>query len=52
MDERLIAVDQTVPAAQKVALQPPFDGVLAEHLHDAAFGSEFAAVGVLREVLR
>jgi len=25
--------------------------VLAEHLHDPAFGSQIAAVGVLREIL-
>ena len=41
-----------MPAAQQVALQPSFDGVLAEHLHDPAFGSELAAVGVLGEILR
>jgi hypothetical protein len=40
-----------VPAAQDVALQPPFQGVLAEHLHDAPVGGQVAAVGVLREVL-
>jgi len=50
VDERLIAVDKTVAAGQQVALEPTFDGVFAEHLHDAAFGSEIAAVGVLREV--
>ena len=40
-----------MPAAQQVAFQPAFDGVLAEHLHDAAFGRQIAAVGILREVL-
>jgi hypothetical protein len=51
VDERLIAVDQTVPAGQQVALQPSFDCVLAEHLHNAAFGSEVSAVGILGEIL-
>ena len=40
-----------MPAARDVALQPPFQGVLAEHLHDAPVGGQVAAVGVLREVL-
>ncbi len=51
VDERLVAVDETVPAAQQVTLQPAFDGVLAEHLHDAAVRGQFAAVRVLREIL-
>ena len=37
VDKRLVAVDQAVPAAEDVALQPTFQGVLAEHLH-AAWG--------------
>ena len=51
VDERLVAVNQAVPAAQDVALQPPFQGVLAEHLHDAPVWGQVAAVGVLREIL-
>jgi hypothetical protein len=47
VDERLVAVDQAVPAAEDVALQPPFQGVLAEHLHDAPVRGQVAAVGVL-----
>jgi hypothetical protein len=42
---------QEAPAAEEVALQPPFQGVLAEHLHDAPVRGQVAAVGVLREVL-
>ena len=51
VNERLIAVDQAMPAAQNITLQPPFHGVLAEHLHDAAVRGKLAAVGVFREVL-
>jgi len=40
-----------MPAAQSVALQPPFHGVLAEASHDPPFLGQFAAVGVFREVL-
>jgi hypothetical protein len=39
VDERVIAVDESAPAAQNVTLQPPFNGVLAEHLHDAPSAS-------------
>jgi hypothetical protein len=50
MDERLVAVDQAVPAALQVAFEPAFNGVLAQHLHDPAFGSELGAVGVLGKI--
>jgi hypothetical protein len=51
VDERLIAVDETVPTAQDVTLQPSFHGVLTEHLHDPALKGQLASVGVLRKVL-
>src|SRR5262249_39989554 len=40
-----------MPAAQKVPLEPPFHGMLAEHLHDATVRSKVATVRVFREVL-
>ena len=40
-----------MPAAQDVTLQPPFHGVLAEHLHNSAVRCELPAVSILREVL-
>src|SRR5208282_2038550 len=49
--ERLIAVEQTVPATQDITLQPPFDGMLAQHLHHASIRRELAAVSVLWEIL-
>ena len=52
VDERLVAVEQAVPAAQNVAFKPPFHCMLAEHLHDAAVRGEIAAVGILREIFR
>src|SRR5208283_4629217 len=51
MDERLVAVEQTMSTAQDVTLQPSFDRMLAQHLHHASVGSKLAAVAVLREVL-
>src|SRR5262245_57713269 len=51
VNERLIAVNQAVPAAQNIALQPSFHGVLAEHFHDAAVRGKLAAVGVFRKIL-
>ena len=51
MNEGLIAVDQSMPAAQDITLQPPFDGVLTEHLHDATVRGQLPAVGVFREIL-
>ena len=36
VDERLVAVEQAVPAGQQVALEPALAQVLGEHLHDAA----------------
>ena len=51
VNERLIAVDQTMPAGEDVALQPPFHSVLAEHLHNATVRRKLPAVLVFREVL-
>ncbi len=40
MDERLVAVEQAVPAGQQVALQPALAEVLGEDLHHPAVGRE------------
>ena len=40
VDERLVAVEQPVPAGEQVALEPALALVLAEHLHHAAGGRE------------
>ena len=40
VDERLVAVEEAVPAGQQVALQPALAEVLAEHLHHAPVGRE------------
>src|SRR5208283_3717205 len=50
MDERLVAIEQTVPATQDITLQPSFDGMLAQHLHHASIRSELAAISVLGKV--
>ena len=39
-DERLVAIEQAVPTGEQIALQPAFALMLAQHLHDAAFGCE------------
>jgi hypothetical protein len=36
VDERLIAVEQPVPAGEQVALQPALAQMLGKHLHDPA----------------
>src|SRR6516164_4838325 len=51
MDERLIAVDQSVPAGQNVTLEPPFHCVLAEHLHNSTVRCKLTAVSIFRKVL-
>ena len=51
VDEGLIAVDQSMPAAQDVTLQPSLHGVLAEHFHHSAVRCK-CVVSILREVLR
>ena len=51
MDERLVAIEETVPAAQQVTLEPALDGVLAEHLHDPPVWGELTAVRVLGKIL-
>jgi len=40
MDERLVSVEEAVPAGQQVALEPALALVLAEHLDHAAIGGE------------
>ena len=47
--EGLVGVEEAVPAREQVAFEPAEQGVLREHLHDAAVGRELAAVGVLRQ---
>jgi hypothetical protein len=37
-------------ASQNVAFQPPFDGVLTQHLHNATLGGKLAAISVFREI--
>ena len=48
VDERFVGVEQAVAAGQEIAFEPAFERVLAEHLHDAAIGSDVCAVGVFR----
>jgi len=40
VDERLIAIEESVPAGQQVAFEPSLALVLAEHFHDASAGRE------------
>ena len=40
MDECLVAVEQAVPAGQRVALEPALAEVFAQHLHHPAIGRE------------
>ena len=47
VDERLVRIEESVPAGQQVAFQPAFERVLAEHLHHAAVGSDVGAIGIL-----
>ncbi len=51
VDEGLVAVEQAVPPAQDVPLEPALARVLREHLHDAAGRGQVAAVVVLLKVL-
>src|SRR5215475_7999714 len=51
MNERLIAVDKTMPPTKNVALQPTFHGVLAKHFHDSAIRRQLPPVGVFRKIL-
>ena len=50
VDEGLVGGEEAVTAGEDVALEPAFEGVLGEHLHDAAVGGHVGAVGVLGEV--
>ena len=40
VDERFVRGEQTVPAGEKIALQPTLAGCLAEHFHDSTFGAQ------------
>src|ERR1700722_13630610 len=50
--EGFVSGEEAVAASKNVAFKPALEGVLAEHLHDAARDVEFAATGILRLVLR
>ena len=52
VDEGFVGGEEAVAAGEDVAFEPAFEGVLAEHLHDAAVGGEVAAVGVFGLVCR
>ena len=41
-----------MPAAQQITLQPTFDRMLAEHLHNTAIRRKFAAIGVFGKIFR
>lgn len=51
MDERLVAVEQTVSATQEITLKPTLAVVLRKHLDNAASLGKVSAVGILLEVL-
>ena len=40
VDKSLVAIEQPVPAREKIPLEPTFALMLGEHLHDPAFGCE------------
>ena len=40
VDERLVAVEESMPPGEQVALEPALALVLAEHFHHAASGRE------------
>src|SRR5271154_4354005 len=40
MDERLIAIEETVATGQEIAFQPPLAEVLRQHLHHSAIRGE------------
>jgi hypothetical protein len=50
VDERLVTVQETMPAGQDVTFQPTLDSVLAEHLHYPAFVGSVSSLQVLFEV--
>ena len=51
VDEGLVAGEEAVASGEDVSFEPAFEGVLGEHLHDAAVGSDVGSVGVLGEDL-
>ncbi len=46
VDERLVAVEEAVPAGQQVALEPALAQVLREHLDDAPVGRQRLVAGL------
>ena len=57
VDERLVAVEETVSARKQVALEPPLAEVLAQHFHDPARrgdvvvgGQDLAVEGAVRDL--
>ena len=51
VDKGFIGGEEAVASAEDVALEPPFERMLAEDLHDPPVGGEFAAVRVFGEDL-
>jgi hypothetical protein len=51
VDERLVAVEHAMATRQHVALEPTFDRVLREHLHDPTRERQVASVLVLGQVV-
>jgi hypothetical protein len=47
VDERLVAVEEAVPAGEQVALEPALALVLAEHLHHAPVGARNSSFGTV-----
>ena len=45
VDERLVAIEETVAAGEQVTLQPSLAHVLAEDFHDAAVRAEMIVTG-------
>jgi hypothetical protein len=51
MNERLVAVEQSMPTTQEVTLKPTFAVVLRKHLDNTSSLGEVATIGILFEVL-
>ena len=47
VDEGFVGGEEAVAPGQHIAFEPAFEGMLAQHFHDAAVGRELAAVGIL-----
>ena len=52
VDEGFVGGEESVSAGEKIAFEPAFERVLAEHLHHAAVGRQLAAVGVFGQIVR